>query len=63
MSAQNFPGGKGKLINYFKQIFEENSLKGGVYVEPYVGGASVALSHVDFRADRADEAVDYEDNH
>jgi DNA adenine methylase len=43
-SPLRYPGGKGKLVNYFKKLFEINSLKGGIYVEPYVGGASVALS-------------------
>ncbi len=43
-SPLRYPGGKGKLVNYFKQLFEENSLNQGIYVEPYVGGASIALS-------------------
>lgn len=43
-SPLRYPGGKGKLSGYFKQIYEANSLCGGVYVEPYAGGASVALS-------------------
>jgi DNA adenine methylase len=43
-SPLRYPGGKGKLVNYFKELFKENSLNGGIYVEPYVGGASIALS-------------------
>ena len=43
-SPLRYPGGKGKLVNYFKTLFEKNSLDGGIYVEPYVGGASIALS-------------------
>ncbi len=43
-SPLRYPGGKGKLSGYFKGIYEENSLQGGVYVEPYAGGASIALS-------------------
>ncbi len=43
-SPLRYPGGKGRLSGYFKQIYETNSLCGGVYVEPYAGGASVALS-------------------
>lgn len=43
-SPLRYPGGKGKLSDYFKQIYEANSLCGGEYVEPYAGGASVALS-------------------
>lgn len=38
-----YPGGKGKLSDYIKIIFEENSLCDGNYVEPYAGGAGVAL--------------------
>jgi len=43
-SPLRYPGGKGKVADYFKQIFKENLLFDGVYVEPYAGGASVALS-------------------
>lgn len=43
-SPLRYPGGKGKVANYFKQVFHDNLLYDGVYVEPYAGGASVALS-------------------
>ncbi len=43
-SPLRYPGGKGKLANYFKKLFKKNSLNQGIYVEPYVGGASIALS-------------------
>ena len=43
-SPLRYPGGKSKLANYFKKVFEKNSLNNGVYIEPYCGGASVALS-------------------
>ncbi|MBN2122451.1 DNA adenine methylase [Candidatus Micrarchaeota archaeon] len=43
-SPLRYPGGKGKLIAYFKQIIKDNGLLDGVYVEPYAGGASVALA-------------------
>lgn len=43
-SPLRYPGGKGKVADYFKQIFKDNYLYDGVYVEPYAGGASVALS-------------------
>lgn len=43
-SPLRYPGGKGKLASFIKLIFERNSLKNGYYVEPYAGGASVALS-------------------
>jgi DNA adenine methylase len=38
-----YPGGKGKLATYIKSIFELNHLCDGHYVEPYAGGAGVAL--------------------
>jgi DNA adenine methylase len=38
-----YPGGKGKLVPYIKRIFDENDLVDGVYVEPYAGGAAVAM--------------------
>jgi DNA adenine methylase len=43
-SPLRYPGGKGKVAAYFKQIFKDNLLYDAVYVEPYAGGASVALS-------------------
>lgn len=38
-----YPGGKGKLVPYVKRIFDDNDLVDGVYVEPYAGGAAVAM--------------------
>lgn len=38
-----YPGGTGKLAPYVKRILEANSLVDGVYVEPYAGGAAVAM--------------------
>jgi DNA adenine methylase len=43
-SPLRYPGGKGKIANYIKLVFIENDLSGYDYVEPYAGGASVALS-------------------
>ncbi len=43
-SPLRYPGGKGKVADYFKKVFKDNLLYDGVYVEPYAGGASVALS-------------------
>lgn len=43
-SPLRYPGGKNRVANYFKQIIKENSLYDGIYVEPYAGGASVALA-------------------
>lgn len=38
-----YPGGKGKLAAYIKTVIEANHLYDGEYVEPYAGGAGVAL--------------------
>jgi DNA adenine methylase len=43
-SPLRYPGGKGKLANYVKLLLITNGLVGCEYVEPYAGGASVALS-------------------
>ncbi|MBA7637991.1 hypothetical protein ES703_45640 [subsurface metagenome] len=43
-SPLRYPGGKNKLSNFFKELIEENSLKGGWYIETYAGGSSVAIS-------------------
>ena len=41
-----YPGGKGKLAPFIKQIFIDNGLCDGVYIEPYAGGAAIALELV-----------------
>lgn len=38
-----YPGGKGKLAAYVKRLITENGLSDGLYVEPYAGGAAIAL--------------------
>ncbi len=38
-----YPGGKGKLAEFIKAILKENRLLDGEYVEPYAGGAAIAL--------------------
>jgi DNA adenine methylase len=38
-----YPGGKGKLAAYIKELMKENRLLDGEYAEPYAGGAAVAL--------------------
>ncbi len=43
-SPLRYPGGKGKLAEFVKLVFERNELRDAYYVEPYAGGASVALS-------------------
>ena len=39
-----YPGGKGRLTQAVAEIMETNGLVGGHYVEPYAGGAAIALS-------------------
>jgi DNA adenine methylase len=43
-SPLRYPGGKGKLAGFFKEIFRLNRLIDGEYAEPYAGGASIALA-------------------
>lgn len=43
-SPLRYPGGKGKLAEYIQVIFSQNDLNDGHYVEPYAGGAGVALA-------------------
>ena len=43
-SPLRYPGGKGKLSHYVQLLIDYNLLTDGHYVEPYAGGASVALS-------------------
>lgn len=39
-----YPGGKGKLTQFFKSVLEENDLIGGDYVEAFAGGAGIAIN-------------------
>ncbi len=43
-SPLRYPGGKGKLLPYVETVLKLNGLEGGHYVEPFAGGAAVALS-------------------
>ncbi|MBL4836855.1 MAG: DNA adenine methylase [Kordiimonadaceae bacterium] len=38
-----YPGGKGRLTNYIRQVLRLNNLVGGSYIEPYAGGAGIAI--------------------
>ena len=38
-----YPGGKRRLKNYIRLTLKLNSMEGGLYVEPFAGGAAVAL--------------------
>jgi len=42
-SPLRYPGGKGKLAKFVRDLIVYNSLEDGSYSEPYAGGASIAL--------------------
>ncbi len=44
LSPLRYPGGKAKVADFVQCLIKENALFDGTYVEPYVGGGSVALS-------------------
>lgn len=39
-----YPGGKGRLTQFVADLIEGNQLAGCHYVEPYAGGAGIAIS-------------------
>ena len=43
-SPLRYPGGKSRLIDFFVSVIEQNNLQGGTYIEPFSGGAAVALA-------------------
>jgi len=45
-SPLRYPGGKGKLAAFIRKIFIDNDLCEGTYIEPYAGGAAIALELV-----------------
>lgn len=42
-SPLRYPGGKTKLYDYVLALLESNGLVGGTYIEPFAGGAGLAL--------------------
>ncbi|NQV55199.1 MAG: DNA adenine methylase [Rhodospirillales bacterium] len=38
-----YPGGKGRLAGYIADVMRLNNLEGGTYIEPYCGGAGIAI--------------------
>lgn len=44
LSPLRYPGGKSRVANFIRLIVVLNDLEHGEYVEPYAGGAGVALS-------------------
>ncbi len=43
-SPLRYPGGKGKMYNQTVKILKENNLIGCTYIEPFAGGANLALN-------------------
>lgn len=43
VSPLRYPGGKGRLGPWIASLLKANNLEGGCYVEPYAGGAGVAM--------------------
>lgn len=43
-SPLRYPGGKRRLVDFIKSIIDQNNLKGGTYIEPFSGGAAIALA-------------------
>lgn len=39
-----YPGGKTALTGFVQKVLEENDLAGGVYAEPFAGGAGIAVN-------------------
>ena len=39
-----YPGGKGKITSAVKLLLESNGLYSANYIEPYAGGAGVAIN-------------------
>src|SRR3954469_11314139 len=44
LSPLRYPGGKAKVADFLKLVVLENDFVGAKYIEPYAGGATVALS-------------------
>lgn len=42
-SPLRYPGGKGKLAPFMELMIDKLNLRGGVYIEPFAGGAGIAL--------------------
>ena len=42
-SPLRYPGGKKKLSTYVEKIVVDNDIQGGTYIEPFAGGANIAL--------------------
>lgn len=43
ISPLRYPGGKAAFVSFFAELMKINGLTGGVYIEPFAGGAGAAL--------------------
>ncbi len=46
-SPLRYPGGKGKLAPFMELMIDKMGLRGGTYIEPFAGGAGIALELLD----------------
>ena len=42
-SPLRYPGGKSKLAPFMELMIDKLNLRGGTYIEPFAGGAGIAL--------------------
>ena len=42
-SPLRYPGGKGKLTSFMEYMIDELGHRGGTYIEPFAGGAGIAI--------------------
>lgn len=42
-SPLRYPGGKGKLAKFMELIINQKGYQGGTYIEPFAGGAGIAI--------------------
>ena len=43
LSPLRYPGGKSKVFNIIVSLFEKNDIRNPIYIEPFAGGACLAL--------------------
>ncbi len=55
LSPLRYPGGKGLILRFVREIVLRNRLLGSTYVEPFAGGAAVALGLL--RSGDVDQAI------
>ena len=43
-TALRYPGGKSTIFSFISSLIETNDLHDSIYVEPYAGGAGIAVN-------------------